>query len=553
MKLKRYIVKTMCILLLCGTVITSSGCSKEVSDGKGYLFNYTMMKNPQNLDPQIATDSNSITIINSIFTGLMEQTSNGTLDYGIAQSYSVDDDGLRYIFTLRNDCKWYTNGGAETEVTAYDFEFAFKRMFNTDTHSPYGKKFSCLKNAQSILNQEDGYTYDDLGVYASDKYTLVFLLDYPNPEFLNLLSQSYAMPCNEAFFNSTHAMYGLYDYATISNGAYYIKQWFYDKYGKENFITLDKNPVNPDIEEYNPYAVNIIIDENTTLDDIEQSFYKSQTDLYYTNSVDKSSINGNDTVKYYDISTVGMIFNVKDQYFSNATLRNAFAYGINRGEAIKDTTSDISIALGIVPSGCQYNGQSYRGLVVDNSVNPYITNQDSAKSCYSTALQELDLNGLSTVRLIMESGSVDSSYIKSIIDAWEKLFNITVIVDPLSSEEYQKALVDEDYQIAVYRLTSEDDRPYSFMSNFISDNNSFGYDSTELDNLLISAQQSKTTDTAISYYSQAEKSILEKCIFVPIYHDKTYLVCGEGIDDILYNPFNNTINFNYGLNYSQES
>jgi ABC-type oligopeptide transport system substrate-binding subunit len=59
------------------------GCSKEQSDGKGYLFNYTMMENPQNLDPQIATDTNSITIIQNTFTGLMVEDEDGNLSNGV--------------------------------------------------------------------------------------------------------------------------------------------------------------------------------------------------------------------------------------------------------------------------------------------------------------------------------------------------------------------------------------------------------------------------------------------------------------------------------------
>ena len=49
-----------------------------------------------------------------------------------------------------------------TPVTAYDFEFAFHRIFNPETHSPFREKFDCLKNAGMIINGAADYT--EIGV-----------------------------------------------------------------------------------------------------------------------------------------------------------------------------------------------------------------------------------------------------------------------------------------------------------------------------------------------------------------------------------------------------
>ncbi|MEE7583476.1 MAG: ABC transporter substrate-binding protein [Oscillospiraceae bacterium] len=542
------LIKLVCCCLTCGLLIMTSGCGKEQSDGKGYLFKYTMVQNPQNLDPQIAVDSNSITVISNTYTGLMTKDINGNVVCGVADSYTVSDDGLTYVFYLKKDYKWYTFDNTSFDVTADDFVFAFYRLFNPEMQSPYGEKFSCLKNAKAILNGSEDLTYSDVGVYASDKYTITFLLDTPNADFLNLLTQSFAMPCNKTFFESTHSTYGLYDYSTVSNGAFYIKQWFYDKYGSDNFLTLRRNPVNPQYDEYSPYAIQLTIDEKSTLDDVQHSFYKDETDLYYCNSLDKSSIDRNDVVTSYDISTVGLVFNTQDTQFKEKSLRNAFAYSVNREKALKKSNSDIDLAYGIVPKSCKVYGKYYRDTISDTSLTEHLS-QDEVLQNFNTAKDIL--GEISDVRIIMENG-IDSAYIKSIADEWQKLFNINVLIEPLSAEEFNKSVESNDYQIAIYSLNSTDDSPYSFLKYFLSTSENFNYSNLQVDTLLKASEQCLNSTDVVTMYSQVEESILHDIVYVPLYYNKSYLVCGTGIDKIEYNPFNYVLNFDYALNYNQE-
>ncbi len=543
---KSKVLKSICLILTCGILSFTMGCEEEQSDGKGYLFNYTMMQNPQNLDPQIATDSNSITVIDNTFTGLMTKDDDNNIVCGVAESYTVSEDGLTYVFYLRKDYKWYTSDGLTINVTADDFLFTFQRLFNPEMQSPYGEKFSCLKNAQAILNGNEEYSYTDIGVYTSDSYTITFLLDTPNSEFLDLLTQSYAMPCNREFFNSTHSTYGLYDYSTISNGAFYVKQWFYDKYGNDNFLTLRRNPMNPNYDDYSPYAIQFTIDEDTELSEIQHSFYKDETDLYYCDTIDSSSIDKDDVVISYNVSTVGIVFNIEDAQFKSKNLRNAFAYSIDRTQALEKSTSDIDVAYGIVPSACTILGKSYRDIISEtetqHSLDEVMTEYQTAKS---------SLGEISDVRIIMENG-VDSSFIKSITDNWKELFGVNVLLEPLTSEEFEKTLNNQDYQIAIYCLTSEDNRPYSFLSYFLSTNEFFSYSNLEVDTLLKVSEQYADSNSTIETYAQIEDSILQENIFVPLYYNKEYLVCGSGIDNIGYNPFNHQFNFEYALNYNQD-
>ena len=91
--------------------------------------------------------------------------------------------------------------------TANDFVFAFKRIFEKNTKSPYAESFSCIKNAGKIITGELGA--DSIGVTAKGDFELEIDLDYPNANFLSLMTTSAAKPCNEQFFNNTKGKYGL--------------------------------------------------------------------------------------------------------------------------------------------------------------------------------------------------------------------------------------------------------------------------------------------------------------------------------------------------------
>ncbi|MGN1223598.1 MAG: ABC transporter substrate-binding protein, partial [Ruminococcus sp.] len=158
------------LFCLCLPAILLSGCNtpfhKEESDGSGYLFTYTLLGNPENLDPLLATDASSKLILRNMMQGLLKENPDGTISNAIAEQYTMQDDGLVYTFYLRNDCYWYfdenqnekIDDGETWKVTAYDFVYAFQRMFLAETRSPYRETFSCLAYADEIINGTADHT-----------------------------------------------------------------------------------------------------------------------------------------------------------------------------------------------------------------------------------------------------------------------------------------------------------------------------------------------------------------------------------------------------------
>ena len=59
-----------------------------------------------------------------------------------------------------------------------------------------------------------------LGVSAIGELTLVFRLSERDDTFLSKLTLPGAMPCDEAFFESTRGTYGLSSASTLSSGSF---------------------------------------------------------------------------------------------------------------------------------------------------------------------------------------------------------------------------------------------------------------------------------------------------------------------------------------------
>ena len=76
-----------------------SACSKD--DGADKIIRYPLISDPQNLDPQLATDSSSLMIIGNLYEGLFKRDAQGNVINGTAESYTVSSDGLTYTFKLR--------------------------------------------------------------------------------------------------------------------------------------------------------------------------------------------------------------------------------------------------------------------------------------------------------------------------------------------------------------------------------------------------------------------------------------------------------------------
>jgi oligopeptide transport system substrate-binding protein len=183
----------------------------------------------ESLDPHKATTNSQIHVTRNLFEGLVVLDPKGNVAPGVAESWSVSEDGLSYRFKLRANARW-SNGDP---LTAGDFVFSFRRVEDPKTVSREAEVLYPINNAEEVNNGKLDVTA--LDVTAPDERTLEITLKSPTPYFLQVLVLEQAMPVHEKTVRLGE------DWAKpgrmVSNGAYMLDDWKLSSH-----VRIIKNP-----------------------------------------------------------------------------------------------------------------------------------------------------------------------------------------------------------------------------------------------------------------------------------------------------------------------
>ena len=177
-----------------------------------------LLADPESIDPHKARSSQSGEVLRDIGEGLVGYSPTGELVAGVAESWSISDDGLVYTFKLRDTARW-SNGDP---VTADDFVFSLRRLVDPATAAFYASAVNAIVNADPIIAGE--MATPELGVVAVDKHTLEITLEQPTPYILSLLTHPSTFPVHAGSI-ATHGSDFTQPENLLSNGAYKLDAW----------------------------------------------------------------------------------------------------------------------------------------------------------------------------------------------------------------------------------------------------------------------------------------------------------------------------------------
>ena len=538
-------------LILCAALVASSGFScgnKDRGDGAGHMYNAPLQGNPKSLDPQYASDPSSDTVIKNMYSGLMRRDAGGSIVCCNAEKYTVSPDGKVYTFTLRRDNYWSADKNRndiieENEyfpVKAEDYVFAFQRLLDPKMQSPYAEYYSCIRGGKQIIS--GSASPESAGVRAVDDYTLEITLEHPSAEFLNLLAASPASPCNKDFFLSTKGRYGLDDKSVMCNGAFYMRQWYYDPYGTHNILYMRKNEVNVR-EDYQviPSYLSFTIqkDESGVRECLKDGSVECMTTLSSSYSRKKYSVQPQSAV------TLGLIFNGEDKYFSNQNLRKALAYSVNREELADELSSDLTAASGIIPPALVLAGRSYRELASDKELDMYSPGE--ASELIAKAKSELKIASMDNVKILVCADTVDSGYLHLLSQSWQESLGIYIGIEDVTREEFFRRIEAKEYSIALYPLKADMDSAAAVLGEFSGSGvlSTAGSGRDYMSEVLSSTSVSEMVEHCLG----AERDILSSCGFIPVFYKNTYLVADKDNEDIIYDPFSGAVDYRTARNY----
>lgn len=543
--------KTALILCLAIACSAASACGdKEKGDGANHMYDAALISNPKSLDPQFADDPASNTVIKNLYSGLLTADKNGVISCCNAQSYTVSPDGLTYDFTLRTDNYWFFDKNGDDvidedeyfPVTAQDYIFAFQRLLDPRMQSPYALDFSCIKNGSRIMAGEA--SPEEAGVYSSGDYQLEIVLDYPCAEFTSMLASTAASPCNKEFFDSTKGCYGLDDKSVMSNGPFYVRQWFYDPYGVHNILYMRRNDINVNeqyqvLPAYLSFAV--MRSESEVRDLFKNEEIECLTTMSSSFSDSKYSVASSRSV------TLGLIFNDEDRLFRSKDLRRALALAFDRESIEERIGSDITTASGVIPPAVTLGGRSYRELSSEGQFGVY--NVSEAKKALDIAKKDLGIGSVDQVKILVNADTIDSGDLHILSQSWQELLGVYIGIEDVTAEEFDSRIKSGDYSLALYPLTGDVNSGLSVIKQFEKEEclKKAVSGETFTEGLL----RCGTVAEAVEAYTAAEHRIISGYGFVPLFYKNTYLVAEKDNEDIIYDPFTGAVDYRNAKNYGE--
>lgn len=273
------------------------------------------------LDPHKTEGVPESNVLRDLMEGLVIQDAMGNTIPGAAESWTTEDNKT-FTFKIRKDAKW-SNGDP---VTAYDFEYSFKRVADPKTASPYAwyVEYAKIKNASDVISGKKGK--EELGVKAIDAQTLVLETEIALPHFVKMLGHTPMLPVHKA----TVEKYG--DSWTkpehyVSNGAYTLKDWVVNEkivaernknYWDNSHTVIDKVTYLP-IESQNAEMNRFLSGEIHMTDELPDEQFKRLVRDYPQNVAVSPWL----CTYYYG-------FNNKRPPFDDVRVRKALSYTIDR-------------------------------------------------------------------------------------------------------------------------------------------------------------------------------------------------------------------------------
>ena len=215
------------VLLHCGASTTTAA---DLAPPEQQVLHHGNGAEPNSLDPHRSEGVSANNIARDLFEGLTGISPAGEVVPGAAEGWTISEDGLRYLFTLREGLRW-SDGSS---LTAEDFAASFKRSIDPTTGNTFAQMLSAIEQADAILKGRQ--LPEALGVTAPDARTLIIHLRSPTPYLLGLLSHPSTFPVHRPSL----AKWGR-DFARpghlVSNGAYQLKDWVV-----QSHVELVRNP-----------------------------------------------------------------------------------------------------------------------------------------------------------------------------------------------------------------------------------------------------------------------------------------------------------------------
>ncbi len=464
---------------------------------------------PVTLDPALASDSTSTTVVRNLFCGLISFSIDTRLVPGIAESWQLSEDGRTWTFQIREGVKFH-NG---EEVTSGDVFYSFERALR----GPNAHFFDQIEGAEEFMK---GETRTIKGIKVTGRFGIEITLTSPCAPFLANLATGVGgiipkgvdpkeeLPIGAGPFRLKRWLRGdrilLEPFRDYYEGMPYVDELqFLIKRPKENLSLFRQGKL--DHVELRPAEI-----EKLELDPDYRGFVVSQPSL----------------------STQYVGFNLSlNTPFREKAVRQALNFAVDREDLLKTTAGGRAVvAKGVFPPGLP-------------SYNPNLESYSYDPERARVLLEEAGYpNGLpSRYQLDLRDSELHRKRGKLIRDYFETV-GVKVTLNPLPWEELLRSVRSGEstlFMMGWISDTGDSDNflyPLFFSENRGERGNSTFYNNPKVDELILNARGEKNPHQRLRIYQEAEKLIVEDPPWIFLFHPVNSSVYRPGVHGFRVHP-----------------
>jgi len=198
--------------------------SDAILSNAGYSFiekyQLTFNEGPETLDYIETSSAADTEILCQLVDRLVSYDNFGQIVPALASSWEINDDYTEFTYHIRQNVKWVKADGTDTGwfVKAKDFVTGFQHCLDGVESASYIVDGMVVKAHEYMKGTA---TIDEVGVKATDDYTLKITLENPAPYFESILSYNLFMPICPEFFASKGGVFGAAALAAARNEGTY--------------------------------------------------------------------------------------------------------------------------------------------------------------------------------------------------------------------------------------------------------------------------------------------------------------------------------------------
>jgi oligopeptide transport system substrate-binding protein len=451
------------------------------------------------LDPPLVGDAPSSKVIEQIFSGLVQLNEDLDVVPEIAESWETFRGGQEYCFHLKAGWRW-TDG---KPITAYDFEYAWKRVLDPKLGSPFLSSLLHLRGAKDFYNGDPSA----LGVHAVDPLTLSVQLEHPASYFLYLLTLPgfFPVPMQSV---ETHGSAWSELGRLITNGPFFI-----ESYDTNHGMTLRRNP-----NYRGQFSGNL---ERVHICWVEE--FREQLRAYETGKLDILGISmfppkeivvarqrfAGEYISKASLTTFFIGFDTRRPPFDDVRVRRAFAMAVDREFAANINGMGLALPAtgGFIPPGMPGH---LPGLALP--FQPEAARRLLAEAGYPGG------RGFPSIQSCFPKGN----FVKALFDEpWRKNLGVDI---PL-----------EQFEIKDFLIRRLNDPPHLFgigwgadypdPENFLHGNTFLiqtGWKNSEYSDLIEQARLMTNQETRLQSYARAEHILVDEAPILPLLYGRQH-------------------------------